>query len=245
MKQKAYLKKFSNVNDDVFEGSACLLTISVGQASHENEHFSAVVDLINNKFSSCTITLHDTLQRHTAALSSSIDAVDLHQALLKQGDLWLERNSKFYEKLTIPMNIMRWDEWLNQPDFEIYKSKVEGLIKSDKQYANFFNCAMNDFLARFQKRIDNPYDFDTARAEKLCMDYLIEECAVLCLWPDTDCQYELYTGKHNVAMQATWQYFIGTKIDNPIRSLQIGFRSRKDLIPQRFDYTANEKVEVE
>ena len=59
---------FKNVPKDCqrgFKDSKCLLTISVGQSTHEGELFSTTMDLINNSFASCVLLVDDSLQRHT------------------------------------------------------------------------------------------------------------------------------------------------------------------------------------
>ena len=44
-----------------FAHSNCLLTISVGQATHEEELFAVTMDLVNKSFASCTLLINDSL----------------------------------------------------------------------------------------------------------------------------------------------------------------------------------------
>ena len=65
---------FRSTSDDVksqFKKSRCLLTISVGQATHEGELFAATMDLINASFKSCVLLIDDSLQRHTMAFNTA------------------------------------------------------------------------------------------------------------------------------------------------------------------------------
>ena len=107
-----------------FCASKCLLTISVGQETHECERFSSTLDLIGRSFSSCTIALHDSLQRHTIALDEEGDADCFHMRALSLGDIWLQRNQRYIKALRIPVTIIRWDQWLNDAAFLTSKDNV-------------------------------------------------------------------------------------------------------------------------
>ena len=60
--------KFSDDSDRQVHAPSCLLGVSVGQAYHEGEKFSAAIDLLNQTFSQCLILVCDSLQRHTLML---------------------------------------------------------------------------------------------------------------------------------------------------------------------------------
>ena len=221
-----------------FSQSACLLTISVGQETHEKERFSPTIDLIGRSFSACTIALHDSLQRHTIALDRPGSADDYYDTAVTMGDLWLERNRPYLDAQNIPITIVRWDEWLKDPDFQKYKDNVLMELDCDASYRAEFNRTISEYLTRCCKRHAGPELFDRKRAEQLCMDYLIEECAVLCMWPKTGCQFEAYTGKHNAAMNETQKRFLTS---NTIQSIAIGFNRRPNLKPQNFNFQKNEE----
>ncbi len=233
-KIKSILKNVSEADKKIFKNSLCLLTISVGQQTHEDLRFAATIELINTTFHSYVITLHDSLQRYTIALSQNDDADFFHQHCIAEGDSWLARNEKFYKNFNKASNIIRWDTWLADPDFPNYKNKIISTINSDPAYRSIFDETINEYLIRYSKRLENIQHFNRKRAEKLCFDYLVEECAVLCLWPKSQCQFELYAGNHNAAMKETWKRFIAPVYSNPIRSITIGFNYRPDLQPQSF-----------
>lgn len=225
-----------------FKHSNCLLTISVGQESHEDKRFAATMDLINATFCSCTITLHDSLQRYTMALDQEHDADHFHEASIAAGDRWLARNDKFYKYFQKQPKIIRWDTWLNNTDFIKHKDQIISTIHSDSTYQATFNETTNEYLTRYCKRLEKPASFNRERAQQLCFDYLVEECAVLCLWPKTECHFELYAGKHNAAMEETRKRFISPAYTNLVRPVMIGFNHRPNLPPQCFDIDQNEVV---
>jgi len=73
----------------------------VGQATHEEELFAITLDLVNKSFASCTLLVDDSLQRHNMAINTTKDANFFYEIAVKEGDLWLERNRKYYDGLTI------------------------------------------------------------------------------------------------------------------------------------------------
>lgn len=227
-----------------FNQAHCLLTISVGQGSHEEERFAATINLINASFKECTITLHDGLQRYTIALDKEEEPDYFYEASVKEDDLWLERNKKYYGKLTMLKDIIRWGTWLNHPDFSLEKNRILTLINQDALYKQTFDNTIDDYLIRYCKRLTDVASFDMERARRLCFDYLVEECAVLCLWAETGCQFELYPGKHNAAVNETRRRFIFSKDPNLLQAVGIGFNRRKDLPPQSFVSVKNKQEEI-
>jgi hypothetical protein len=240
-KMKANFRFVTEAQKAKFSQSHCLLTISVGQGSHEEERFAATLDLINASFNACTITLHDGLQRYTIALDKKEEPSYFYEASVEEGDLWLERNKKYYSKLTILKDIIRWGTWLNHPGFSRENDRIITLINQDASYKDVFDKTMEEYLSKYCSRLTDVGSFDMERARRLCLDYLVEECAVLCLWAETGCQFELYPGKHNAAMVETRKRFISSNNLELLNAVGIGFNHRKDLPPQQFTLLKNEK----
>lgn len=96
-----------------FPQSTCLMPISVGQAIHEGDKFKAVIKLINSSFKHCTILVDDSVQRHTIGILNNVSHDKLYQIAVDEGDAWICRNEQAYNQLTIPFNVMRWDDWFN------------------------------------------------------------------------------------------------------------------------------------
>lgn len=220
-----------------FKHSECLLLISVGQESHEGEMFASTIELINSSFKSCIIALYDSLQRHTMALNNNKKPEDFLEAAAKQGDLWLARNRKYYSKLTILNDIVRWDKWLNHSNFIKQQKKLIKLINTDYSYKITFDTTVNDFLDRHCKRLSEIElsSFDIERAKTLCFNYLLEECTVLCLWPELNCEFEIYPNRHNDAIEETRKRFVFPYYSNLLQSVRLGFRNAKQVKPQLFE----------
>lgn len=231
---KPVFKNITDLQRQTFGHSSCLLTISVGQESHEGERFAATMAAIGEKFQTCVLTLHDSLQRYTIALDKTEPVEAFHPVSVSIGDEWLARNVAAFDQLPVLPQIIRWDDWLMHPNYAAEKKKILALIERDATYKACFDATTTEFLLRYRRRLKNPQAFDEARAQQLCFDYLVEECAVLCLWPETACEFELYTGKHNLAMIETRKHFILPTTPDLIQPVVIGFNKRPDLKPQQF-----------
>lgn len=176
----------------LFGQSTCLLPISVGQAVHEGAKFAATIKLINTSFKQCTILVDDSVQRHTIGIiNHHATSNELYQLALQEGDAWLKRCELSYNQLTIPYNIMRWDDWYDNPNYINSHLRVQNEYDSNEKYRNAIHTNINDFLMRYLSRFSN-VDVNKDRAFKLCRDYLIEECAVMCLWTENAYDFEIY-----------------------------------------------------
>lgn len=233
-KAKAILKG-ATVSDKIkFKQSSCLMTISVGQQSHEDERFSATIDLINTSFKSCVISIDDSLQRHTMALNHKKNADAFYNISLKEGDLWLERNKKYLNKLSIPTKLIRWDHWLQHKDFLIQQNKIRTLLKEDDEYRKTFTSSVETFLSKYIHRTANDRNFDLNRARKLSFDFVLEECSALTIWPELKCNFEVYPNGHNPAIEATKKRLVYPSFPDLLNSVTIIFRNVTQLEPQKF-----------
>jgi hypothetical protein len=225
----------------MFKHSQCLLLISVGQESHEGERFESTINLINDSFSSCIISLYDTLQRHTMALNSIYEPNDYYETSLKEGDLWIARNRQYLNNLTIPNKIIRWDMWLNHVNFQSQRNNLLTTINSDATYKNVFDNTVSSYLARYEKRLNETSNFNLSRAKNICFEYLLEECTILCLWPELQCQFEIYPNRHNDAIEETRSRFITSQYPNLLVAIATGFRNAKQIKPQYFQLLKNKE----
>lgn len=233
-KTKCFFRFIDNKVKAKFGQSRCLFTISVGQQTHENEHFDATIDLIGKSFSSCVMLVDDSLQRHTMALSRTESPDYFYDISIKEGDLWLDRNKKYYGKLKNLEKIIRWDTWLKHPKFNEQKDSIESLINQDEKYAYSFEKSVDEFIKKYYGRIADNRSFDLNRAKRLSFDFILEECTALCLWADLNCHYEVYPNLHNAAINQTRERFVLSKNPNLLNVVTLGFRNAKQLKPQRF-----------
>ncbi len=231
-KTKCFIR-FSN-DKDKFKQSSCLFTISVGQQTHENEHFESTINLINQSFQSATMLVDDSLQRYTMALSRIQGPDDFHDIAIQEGNLWLKRNKKYYSKLTNLNKIIRWDTWLNHPNFDAQRTAILNEIDIDPEYKLDFDASINAFIEKYRKRLDNKNQFNEKRAKQLCFDFILEECTALCLWMELNCNYEVYPNLHNRAINKTRSKFVLSSNPELLQTVTLGFRNAKQLNPQRF-----------
>lgn len=216
-----------------FNSSQCLLSISVGQESHENGKFEATIDLVNQSFESCVLLVGDSLQRHTMFLGQTEDADDLYNLAVLEGDAWLERNKKSYGKLNHLNKIIRWDTWLYHPNYISSQEMIKKMIDSDASYKQAFDRTIIEFLTRYCSRMATQADFNEKRAYQLCFDYLVEECTAMILWPELECHFEVYPSKRNLAMAETHRRFVLPNYPNLLHAVAIKFKNRKQLKSQQ------------
>lgn len=213
--------------------SECLLLISVGQEAHEGRHFELTIELINKSFSRCTILLGDSIQRYTMALAKDAKPENHYQDALSAGNDWLQRNSRSLLNLRLPYKILRWDQWLFHPDFSRAKMAIESAFKEDEQYYKSFVETADAYLNRYKKQRGIEY-FDGSKAYSICLEYLIEECAIFCLWPELKCEFELYPNAHNSAIEATRRKFLIPAFPNLLHSVSLRFRHANLFKPLQF-----------
>lgn len=239
---KVNFKNTSKEELNKFSESKCLLLISVGQESHENERFAETIKLVNHSFKSCIVSLYDSIQRITIALNSTHEPEHFHSHANIEGDLWLERNKPYYSRLEHLEKIVRWDDWLYHPNYKQQRNQLIKVIDSDPEFKQIFENTVTSYLERYCKRVDNLSHFDYPRARNLCFDYLVEECTILCLWTELQCPYEIYPNYHNEAIEATRKRFIQPFFPNCLQAVRLGFRNTKQLKPQKFCFVNNEDV---
>ncbi len=239
-KPKAVFRYINEETKKKFKHSCALLTISVGQQTHEGNVFKATMELVNNSFASCVILVDDSLQRHTMALNETKDADFFYDLSIKEGQRWLERNKKFYNLLDIPKQIMHWNRWLDHPAFTQKQDEIIKLIDADPTYSAAFDESINEFLDKYCARLANPENFDRKRAYKLSLDFVIEECSALCLWPELECHFEVYPNSHNMAIGETRKRFVAKYFPDLLQPVTISFRNANQLKPQHFSLTEKE-----
>jgi hypothetical protein len=216
-----------------FLSSTCLLTISVGQEVHEGEHFETTIELVNRSFGACILLIDDTLQRHTMTLASDNDAGYFYARSLEAGKQWLERNIWHYAQLSNLKQIIHWNHWLKHPQFEMKKAKIKALIGFDTDFGDAFSSTIDAFLHRYHRRVQDQPTFNIERARQLCLDYLVEECTAMCLWPEMDCHFEVYPSRRNRAMAETHRRFVLPNYPDLLHPVAIKFKHRKQWQPQQ------------
>lgn len=211
-----------------FPQSTCLMPISVGQSIHEGAKFEAVIKLIGSAFKHCTVLVDDSVQRHTLSIIKQENPDKLYQLAVQEGDDWLARNHNALNKLAIPFEIMRWDDWFNTAGYLPSYNKVKQLYDSNVSYREAIHANIEDFLSRYLKNFLH-IEVDKDRAEALCLDYLLEECAVMCLWTEKFYDFEIYPSGRNKAMAATYEQLIKPLYPDYLRPVALRFKKYPGL----------------
>lgn len=200
------------------------MPISVEQAVHEGEKFLATLTLINASFKKCTILIDDTIQRHTLKINSEESEPVLYQQAINAGDAWLGRNAKNWANLKISYNILRWNDWAEHPNFLSSHQRVCKYYASNEVYRADFHSNIKEFLIRHFSLDENMDNLHYQRAFSCCVDYLLEECAVMCLWAQAGYDFEVYPSGRNKAMESTYQYLIAPNDPNHLKSVALRFK---------------------
>lgn len=206
-----------------FYQSRCILPISVGQKVHEDKKFLATIQLINRSFQSCVVLIDDTIQRHTIKIHDDSPEDILYQKSLELGDQWLKRNKLAYSQLTIPHSVIRWSKWLEHELFQQHWNRVHEFYNTHSGYKEAIHKNVEEYLSRSLKH-PGKKSFDYDRAFSLCVDYLKEECAGMCLWVEEECHFEVYPNGRNKAMAATYEYLIRPLYPHLLRSVALRFK---------------------
>lgn len=233
-KTKCIFRFINSVDQGKLKQSRCLFTISVGQQTHEGSHFRATIDLLRESFGSCVMLVDDSLQRHTMAIGTNYLPEHFYETAIKEGDLWLERNKKYYSQLENLDEIIRWDTWLKHRKFNEQKNAIQKLINEDVEYALAFKRSVNEYVDKCNFRAQGSEKLDLERAKRLSFDFILEECTALCLWTELNCSYEVYPNLHNAAINETRKRFVHNIMPGSLQAVTLGFRHAEQLAPQRF-----------
>jgi len=199
-----------------FKDSHCLLSISVGKDAHESKKFQATLELIK-KFRFCTICVGDSLQRFTLAIMQDRNPNELLSIATQAGTDWISRNLTLIKNSEIDYKIKRWDSYLEQADFEIFKQEILNDYQANSACYEAFKAAIDTFLARQHSHIT----VSLPVARDFCFEYLLEESTVLRLWAMEGYDYEAYPGRRNEAMEYVYQKFVVPKYANTLTSVLI------------------------
>ncbi len=221
---KASFKDCALEDRKKFSQSSCLLPISVGQSVHEEKKFLATLKLIDRSFKKCTILIDDSVQRHTMKIKDLSSDVIVTQRALEEGKAWLNRNINLINMLSIPYEIITWDKWLYHEDFITKYKEIENEYHRNDEFKFSLDANVDDYLIRNSSKDIDFYIYGKDRARELCVDYLKEECAAMCLWVQGGYDYEVYPTGRNLAMQATYTYIIKPSFPNLLKSVSLRFK---------------------
>ncbi|MFJ5595217.1 tRNA-dependent cyclodipeptide synthase [Streptomyces noursei] len=203
-------------------GTRAILLVSVGQRYHEGDKLRATVELVNrSEFKQLTIAVADTLQR-----SNYIDASpeQAYARSLREGDEWLERNDKILGQLSVPNEVLRWDEALKDPDYPQFRQRIERAYAEIAEYRQAVDSTIKKFIDRLAARAP---EADTEKAFKGCLEYLIEECPIIMpMWAHQGYDHVIYPQPMTAAMAESQRLFVTTEYPGKGGWLSLRFKKR-------------------
>jgi hypothetical protein len=103
------------------------------------------------------------------------------------------------------------------------------LLINHSKYKAIFVKTIHNYLARHKKKTSQE-SFDYIKSYELCMDYLKEECAALCLWVENGYNYHVYPFRRNDAMEATYEMLIKPFYPELLIPVSINFKTRSEAL---------------
>lgn len=223
--EKAFFRRCPLDERKKFKDSRCFMPISIGQKVHEGVKLQSTLTLVNRSFKGCVILIDDAIQRHSMQIENKNVPLETLMAVSEEeGDDWINRNYPVLETLEIPYKIIRWRKWLFHSEFVEKKETISQLYQDNAEFKRAIDEGIANFLDRHKKRKESLVDFDEAHAFNCCLNYLIEECACMCLWPEEGCEFELYPSGRNPAMIATYEKLIKPAHPNLLISVSLYFK---------------------
>lgn len=216
------------INKDVSKKCNGVIVISVGsQPDQAGAKLIATLKKMNTLFKTTKIILADLLQAHTIQL---VDSCSYEQACNKaenMKNIWLENNQAAFSIISNKYEIIFWKQWLSNPNYTETLKLVNDLYQTDQA----FNSAINETIANFTNRLSSRIkNIDNKMAFSCCYNYLLEECAILLLWRNTDYHYLVYPNQLPKPMRILQQTFIQPKQNTLLKSAIVNFKKRKSIV---------------
>lgn len=207
-----------------FKESNCIMPISVGQPVHDGIKFQNTLEYIADCFDSYCILVDDTIQKYTLAIVNKKTPESCYAQSKLNGDRWLLSNMHLFSQDKYKkLKIVRWNYWLNNPKFYFQYEVVSTVYTEDSFVRDAFAFTIEEFLSRLKV---NSEIHDENRAFNLCVEYLKEECAVMCLWAESSFKFEVYPYGRNSAMQAIYEKIIQPQYPGLLKSVSLRFKKR-------------------
>ncbi|MBY0545625.1 MAG: tRNA-dependent cyclodipeptide synthase [Gammaproteobacteria bacterium] len=210
--RKMCFKNVTNKMKQQFKTERAQLTISVGQPIHTKNNLRGAIELLNDaSFQDCIIMVDDSIQWRTLIINALIkgelkpEMVSLQKnhymrKAIDAGTEWLRESQEWISALKLPYKIVRWKDWM---DSNAYDSALTDMLKI-YDITPAIRKAIDDTAKNFlSRKITNDHPLYEL-CKTLCIDYLIEECAVMKhFWPTLGAHREMYPNDRTAAMATT------------------------------------------
>lgn len=205
-----------------YKGSSVLMPISVGQPIHEGKKLEAALSLAVRCFKECTLLVDDVVQRYTLRINKPYSNNEAYLRAKYLGDKWLQRNQGILRKFP-QLKVIRWEHWLSHENFQAKFAQVEHFYQYDDYYYHALEETASVFMRRYNIKHADEH-IDQQRGHDLCIEYLHEEMAAMCLWAEAGYQFELYPHGRNTAFNATYELMIEPFYPHLLRSVALRFK---------------------
>lgn len=197
----------------------------MGRREHEGKRFYATLQLMNASFKSCTLLIVDSLYRHTLKINHpQVEDNVLWKEAITAGISWLKRNQGACQLLTIPHQIIHWEECLNHADFSKQYRIISNLYETDILFREAIDQNAKQYLDRYLHRGEKAVEFNYQQANACCVDYLKEECAGMCLWVDGQYDFEVYPTGRSPALAMTYERLIQPSYPTLLKPVSLRFK---------------------
>jgi tRNA-dependent cyclodipeptide synthase len=211
---------------------ACTFGISVGQPYHDGDKFAAAVEWAARHFEHIRVDVSDTLQRHRLIGEGAAPA-EAARASLRAGDRWIAEAMPVLAGCGRPFTIVRWNTWLQHPEFPAVQGAYSWLATSDPVLRAAVARDIDGFITR-QARRGAPLPADETAARAMSRAYLIEELAVITLQGAAERSARIYPGPELASFKAVRQGLVQAAPPGLDRDyyVHINLERRKAPVPQ-------------
>jgi tRNA-dependent cyclodipeptide synthase len=218
MKSKNTIKNFSDSQvDAVFKECATALPLAVGtallpiclsQEYHEGQKLRALFNLLQ-KSQHIVVLISGILYRNTIRLSTSMTLRDSFEEAKRRGKEWENKYQTIIDDTCnkTQITVYRWENVLLDEKYSSIRKQLEKHYLEKPEFKKAFDCEAETFVQRLLKKdctIENREE-----ALSLCLNYLIEECAVFVLMHKKIVGYThfVYPGSISKAIQITFNHY--------------------------------------
>ncbi len=245
IKDPGLISKLTSNRTGKMKDYVAIYLVSVGKDNFENNAVEAAIKMINEEFKECYIIIADTLQRHNIFTENDVSHKIAYEQALENGDKWIKKYSEIFKQfLSIPYCIIRWDNLINNYEFEAKKSFFSSYIKESVILSTAMGESIAEYGNRLRKRIGEEYfQKITYKHKENCFDYLQEECVVISILPKLiDVKSHppyviVYPGKSTEILNANREIFIKNEYANMLEN----YNDFLDWVPFRFNKVKTDK----
>ena len=217
-------------NNQISPKSMCIFTISMDVDAYKRAKLSSILRLINKNFQQCTIVIGDLLHRHNYVFEAGYSFEEYEDVCCKKYLDWFKNHlSPCLHELEIPFKVVRWNYFITHPKFEEYLEKIEMLYVTDELCKQAFDDSAKEFLDRRKRQLGANFHVtdDMIRAS---INYLKEEAAAFCIFPEFNCEYEIYYNKRTFVMQYIYNTLLKPQYPHLLQLLTLRYKKFKNKI---------------